>query len=136
MENTGAASAKPLGLKHGYSTIHPEKWSHLQSKCTTNKGNCKNKICLHVKPQSYYKGPKIFNCLPREVRNLTGCSVDKFKSWLDEILSQLLDEPSVPGWKKHCRAATTQYWTRCTQNTQMQVLGAAVEHHNCEALTK
>ena len=51
MENTEAASAKHLSITHSNSTIQPQKGLQLQSKCTTNKGNCKNKICPHVKPK-------------------------------------------------------------------------------------
>ena len=41
--------------------------------------------------------PKLFNSLPKEIRNLTGCSVDKFKEALDQFLEGVPDEPKVSG---------------------------------------
>ena len=42
------------------------------------------------------KGPKLFNSSPRDVRNLTKCSVNEFKYKLDEFLSKILDQPKTP----------------------------------------
>ena len=43
-------------------------------------------------------GAKLFNCMPKEVRDLSRCSVEKFKTQLDKILLQILDEPLIPGY--------------------------------------
>ena len=43
------------------------------------------------------RGPRLFNTLPPDVRNLTGCSVDTFKHALDKHLSTVPDEPLIPG---------------------------------------
>lgn len=51
-----------------------------------------------------YYGPKIFNCLPSAVRNLTGCTEEKFKSALDKFLRDIPDEPPVQGYTSQCRA--------------------------------
>ncbi|KAK3881354.1 hypothetical protein Pcinc_014199 [Petrolisthes cinctipes] len=53
-----------------------------------------------------YNGPRIFNCLPRRIRDLTGCSVDSFKTQLDSVLRTVPDEPPVPGYTSLCRAVT------------------------------
>ena len=42
-------------------------------------------------------GPRQFNSLPIEIRNLTGCSVDQFKFQLDTYLENIPDLPHVPG---------------------------------------
>ena len=42
-------------------------------------------------------GPKLFNCLPSSIRNLSGITVDDFKFKLDQFLSKITDEPSVEG---------------------------------------
>ena len=42
-------------------------------------------------------GPQLFNVLPPEIRNVTGCSIDDFKSKLDKFLERVPDEPSVRG---------------------------------------
>lgn len=47
-----------------------------------------------------HKGPRLFNSLPQEVRNLKGCSVDKFKNALDRYLQSLPDEPLIPSMTK------------------------------------
>ena len=39
-------------------------------------------------------GPKLFNSLPANIRNMTNCSVDSFKKQLDDYLNCLPDEPS------------------------------------------
>ena len=54
-----------------------------------------------------YDGPKSFNALPKEVRNITGCSVGKFKSGLDKFLSTIPDEPPVQGYTARCRTSNS-----------------------------
>ena len=43
------------------------------------------------------RGPRLFNALPRSIRNMTGCSVDLFKSHLDALLKKLSDEQPYQG---------------------------------------
>ena len=38
------------------------------------------------------QGPKLFNCLPKAIRNLTNCSKDAFKQQLDKFLCTVPDE--------------------------------------------
>ena len=47
-------------------------------------------------------GPRIFNSLPRNLRNMSSCSVDSFKGSLDKYLSVIPDEPRVQGLTKYC----------------------------------
>ena len=42
-------------------------------------------------------GANLFNCLPKYIRDLSGCSVLDFKSKLDCFLSGIPDEPQVTG---------------------------------------
>ena len=44
------------------------------------------------------RGPRLYNSLPRDLRNLQGVSVEVFKRALDKSLSQLPDMPAVPGY--------------------------------------
>ena len=39
------------------------------------------------------EGPKLFNCLPRSLRNLSKCTKEVFKNKLDHLLRSLPDEP-------------------------------------------
>ena len=41
--------------------------------------------------------PKLFNSLPKQVRNKSKCSVDDFKAVLDDFLASVPDEPNVSG---------------------------------------
>lgn len=43
-------------------------------------------------------GQQLFNTLPADLRNLTGCSVDLFKRRLDRYLLTVPDEPQIPGY--------------------------------------
>ena len=49
-------------------------------------------------------GPRLFNCLPIQLRNLTRCTVDEFKAQLDKVLSMVPDEPEVSGCQYTPRA--------------------------------
>ena len=50
------------------------------------------------------KGARLFNILPKEIRDLDSCTVDTFKATLDEWLNKVPDQPTVPGRQ---RAALT-----------------------------
>ncbi|MPC12066.1 hypothetical protein E2C01_004744 [Portunus trituberculatus] len=45
-----------------------------------------------------HSGPRLFNALPKNVRDTTGCPVSRFKKALDHFLQTLSDEPPVPGY--------------------------------------
>lgn len=47
-------------------------------------------------------GPSLFNSLPKKLRNIKQVGVDKFKEHLDEYLSEVPDEPKVPGMTPSC----------------------------------
>lgn len=40
------------------------------------------------------------------IRNITGCSVDKFKSKWGKYIATMPDQPPLPGYTSHCRAPT------------------------------
>ena len=42
-------------------------------------------------------GPKLFNCLPKSIRNLRRIGVEEFKEQLDQFLSTVPDEPKIGG---------------------------------------
>ena len=44
------------------------------------------------------RGPRLFNCLPKHLRNTTGVSVDTFKRKLDRFLATIPDQPTVDGY--------------------------------------
>ena len=50
------------------------------------------------------KEARLFDLAPKDLRNMSGVSVDMFKSGLDAWLSKIPDQPTVPGRQ---RAALT-----------------------------
>ena len=42
-------------------------------------------------------GPRLFNSLPKSIRDASGCSVDEFKGMLDRLLALVPDQPLIPG---------------------------------------
>lgn len=50
------------------------------------------------------RGPKLFNSIPKEIRDSTGCTVDSFKKLLDKYLSTIPDQPRCPGYTSQCLA--------------------------------
>ena len=47
-------------------------------------------------------GPRLFNSLPKEIRNLTNITITDFKEHLDSYLTQIPDEPKVSGLTPSC----------------------------------
>ena len=45
-----------------------------------------------------HNGPRLFNCLPSDLRNLSNISIDSFKRRLDRWLGGLPDHPPIPGY--------------------------------------
>ena len=51
-------------------------------------------------------GAKLFNCLPRSIRDVTKCATLEFKATLDKFLSTIPDEPLVTGYTQLRSAAS------------------------------
>ena len=49
-------------------------------------------------------GARLLNCIPRSIQNISGCSIEMFKSFLDRFLKLVLDEPLIPGYTVMRRA--------------------------------
>ena len=45
---------------------------------------------------------KLFNSMPKDLRNLTGCEINVFKNKLDVYLATLPDNPNLPSLRKFC----------------------------------
>ena len=56
------------------------------------------------------RGPRLFNCLPKSIRNISGQSLTIFKKHLDKFLVSVPDEPGVTGYCKF-RAADSNSLT-------------------------
>lgn len=51
-------------------------------------------------------GSRLFNCIPKEVRDLSNCSKGVFKTSLDNFLKTVPDEPQISGYTANRRADT------------------------------
>ena len=89
----------------------------LQPYTTGRKGRlCKRRSLPTTAPQKIrtlltaslaYEGPKIFNSLPKEVRDISDCPPAKFKAGLDKFLETVPAEPPVQGYTSRCRTSNT-----------------------------
>ena len=59
------------------------------------------------------KGQRLFNCLPMDLRNMTGCKTDVFKHALDRYLRKVPDEPQIQGYTSCRRAETNSLLDMC-----------------------
>ena len=76
-----------------------------------NRGtSCSAKINTIRENSFSVQAPKLFNCLPKKLRNLTGVSVDTFKHHLDNLLATLPDQPGVPGYAGSRAAASNSIY--------------------------
>ena len=68
------------------------------------------------------RGPKLFNCLPQTIRNISGCDVESFKRALDRFLSGIPDEPPVHGYTQYRRCETNSLvdWCVLAQLRQLE----------------
>ncbi|MEO0405595.1 MAG: hypothetical protein AAF193_12050 [Bacteroidota bacterium] len=82
--------------------IHSYTNQRLGRKCNLKAVNVKQKNiwrdCLSQ------EGPKLFNALPKFIRNLTSCTKETFKHHLDQFLNTLPDEPLLPNYLNFRRA--------------------------------
>ena len=72
----------------------------------SNSQQCSAKINTIRENSFSIQGPKLFNCLPKEIRNITDVSVETFKYHLDKLLTNIPDQPGVPGYVGSRAAAT------------------------------
>ena len=75
-------------------------------KCIIPVLNGSAKLCRAREASLPIHGARLFNALPKTVRNLTGISVAKFKCALDNFLRDVPDEPQIPSLTS-CRRASS-----------------------------
>ena len=64
-------------------------------------------------------GPRIFNSLPKYVRNTSKCDLNTFKSKLDYFLRLVLDKPLIPSYTAQTQCCTNSL-TDWSQNAQLK----------------
>ena len=62
-------------------------------------------------------GPRIFNSLPKYIRDITECDISLFKAHLDRYLTQVPDQPLIPGYTayRQCDSNSLIDWSRNAQ---------------------
>ena len=74
-------------------------------------GKCKNpsvpqgRLCKIRNASLSVHGAKLFNALPKHVRNVSGVPINTFKSVLDNFLRGVQDEPQLVGYTAQRRAS-------------------------------
>ena len=67
-----------------------------------------------LRSQSYQvAGPRLWNCLPKNVRNKSSGSLEEFKECLDQFLTKVPDEPKTDG----CTPGATDHHTGKATNS-------------------
>ena len=82
-----------ISPRNGRTCVHPNISRHCSVKIQNLRSSS---FCIHA--------CKLFNALPKDVRNATNCTTDVFKAALDKFLEQIPDTPHLPGLGKYCQA--------------------------------
>ena len=75
------------------------------------------------------KGPQLFNILPPKIRKMTRCSIEDFKTELDNFLSKIPDEPNVSGGQytpRACNQTTGKPSNSVTDQVRTLNIGGAL----------
>ena len=59
--------------------------------------NRKSPVSKQLNQVFQVNGPKLFNCLPAKIRNISNVGLDDFKMALDKFLENVPDEPKIDG---------------------------------------
>ena len=84
-----------------------------------------------------HKGPRIFNSLPSEVRNLTGCPTETFKNALDRYLRTLPDQPLIPSMTQYreCDTNSVIEWGQKVKLRRRTMTLSLPTQDSCEQTT-
>ena len=80
------------------------RFGRLCTKFQLTANSCKNKTRQHNSISRF--GSRLFDALPRYIRDCTGTTMDTFKAKLDKYLLTLPDEPNIPGYKMSIAAGS------------------------------
>ena len=130
--------------------LHPDNGIQLQTDCNHRRGRTCKEYNLRKTPSHLQKarkqtlrvhGAKIFNKLPKEIRNLTSTTVHQFKSMLDCHLRSRVDVP-LPSNAQHTGWQRTNQPTNLPTNQNTPPIPVAMlpditsdEQHTTESLT-
>ena len=92
-------------ISNGPSGITPKESERRGRECKVPNVRSSTSMRIQSIRRSSFgiKGPRLFNCLPKHIRDLRNMTVEKFKLQLDKFLSTLPDEPLIPGYTQYRR---------------------------------
>ena len=77
-------------------------------------------------------GSKLFNALPKQIRDTTNVSIAKFKRALDAYLAHIPDEPQIPGYTA-CKRASSNSIIHMHKNAPSDAVPASLQElHNSQ----
>ena len=87
------------GLVPNPGIVEAQENEYLGRRCQIPKLNHKSKMSIRTMKENSFQtnGPKLFNSLPKYVRNMKKFSEEEFKEQLDKYLQKLPDQPKIDG---------------------------------------
>ncbi len=92
-------------VKGGVSSSNTTRHGRECQLRTIDRSSFRKFICESLAVQD----PKLFNSLPSDIRNTTGCSKDAFKKCLDKYLCSIPDEPHTATRRTRLAESNTLY---------------------------
>ena len=94
-DNVSSGFSVKLSARNGRTCVFPSSNRHSSIKFQNIRNSS---FIIHAS--------KLFNALPKQIRNISNCSVDAFKEKLDTFLQTIPDMPHLPGLGKYCQASS------------------------------
>merc|ERR1711895_344905 len=92
----------------------------IKQRQASNYGAEKERILPSIKTKIHHcparKIERAFNCMPRELRDITGVKTDTFKKHLDKWLSVIPDQPRGGGYAGQVAANSNSIQDQCQTN--------------------
>ena len=92
----------------------------IKQRQASNYGAEKERILPSIKTKIHHcparKIERAFNCMPRELRDVTGVKTETFKKYLDKWLSEIPDQPRGGGYAGQVAANSNSIQDQCQTN--------------------
>ena len=87
------------GLVPNPGVMEARENEYLGRRCQLPRLNKKTRMSVQTMKDNSFQtnGPKLFNSLPKVLRNMKKCSEEDFKEELDKYLQKLPDQPKIDG---------------------------------------
>ena len=87
------------GLVPNPGVVESKENEYIGRRCQLSELNHRSRMSIQtLKDNSFLtNGPKLFNSLPKGLRNMKKCTEEEFKEQLDLYLQQVPDQPKIDG---------------------------------------